>query len=824
MTDSFPGREKLIALWGALSSRGKGAVALLVISVLAVGFFWRVLFTNEVLVGGDLHEYIPWNNYQDPQPHEAINQDYSDTLLAYFPQILIARQILRSGNLPLWNPYYFSGIPLLASAPWLGLFYPPYVVFYLLDPLEAFGHLAALQLTLGGVFMYLYLRCLDCRRLAALVGAVSFELGGFLLANLAWLPRVSTVIWTPLILLSVENCIGRRKPIYALLGAFAVAMSILAGNMAAVLYVLLVSCLYSIFRLVWAWRRRGGRFAAECALLTVGMMCGGGLLSAIQLVPTFEVAAYSGRVHVSYDERIEGGRSPLALATVLVPDVFGNPVDRPWGRNEFGKNIPGTYGETSLYVGIVPLFLAAWAVARKRDGITAFYAGVALLALLIFVDTPLFRLLYEVPLFRIGRQLEAKAMWGLATSVLAAFGLATLLDRPPRREQRALRSASMGLLVAAMVVVLGVALAAPLLGTDEGSGAAGLAADWYRYNVGNFLRLSLLAIACAGLVLVWAHGLLRSTALTLLVLGVAMADLMFFGWKLNPSRAPDGLYPEMDSVRFLKDDESIYRTIRGPLSRKVFPPNSLSVYGITDVQGYSPVLIDYYVEFLELIEEDIASARVVHSLRYADSTTSPLLDLLNAKYVVTIAQPGEAMSRLEESDPSLGLVYDDEVKIYENRDALPRAFFVPGYLVVRDPAEALAALSSDGFDPRVYVILEKEPAPLTPPADARPGRSQVEVVDYTPNRVVVEVNLSADGFLVLSDLYYPGWRAFVDGVEHEVYKADYALRAVQLKAGEHRIEFVFDPLSFRVGLSVSAVTLLAVVALTAVLMWRKGRG
>jgi uncharacterized membrane protein YfhO len=86
------------------------------------------------------------------------------------------------------------------------------------------------------------------------------------------------------------------------------------------------------------------------------------------------------------------------------------------------------------------------------------------------------------------------------------------------------------------------------------------------------------------------------------------------------------------------------------------------------------------------------------------------------------------------------------------------------------------------------------------------------------------VDLSADGFLVLSDLYYEGWRAFVDGVEQEVYKADYALRAVQLEAGEHQIEFVFDPMSFRIGLMVSGVSLLVLVALTAVLLWREGRG
>jgi hypothetical protein len=806
-----------------LTGARKDVVAILVLFALPGLFLARVLLTDQVLVGDTLTRYIPWNQYAQVDEQSPVNYEF-DTLLTYYPYLLVARQTIEEGQLPLWNPSILGGMPVVAAAPWLGLFYPPYVLFYVVNTLKALGYVTFLHLGLAGAFTYLYLRGIRVRRLAAMVGAASFGLGGYLLGNLTWLPRVSTVIWTPLILLSVENCVVRGRRLYALLGAVAVAMCTLAGNTAVTVYVLLISGLYALFRLAWTWRQKGGRFIVEGAGSMGILLCLGFFLSAVQLVPTAEAAQYASRVQLPYEERIEGGRSPIALATALIPDVFGNPVDRSWGRNEFAKNIPGTYGETSLYIGIAPLFLAAWAVARRRDGFTAFYAGVALLALLIFLDTPLFRLLYELPLFRIGRQIEAKAMWGFATSVLAALGLATLLDRPPLLERRALWCASIGLLVAAMAIVVGLAVAAPLLGVDEGSSTTGLAADWYRYNVGNFLRLSLLAAACGGVLVLWTRGLLRSTALALLVLGIALADLTFFGWKLNPSRAAQDLYPEMESVRFLQADESIYRTIRGPLSRKVFPPNSLAVYGITDVQGYSPVLIDYYVEFLELIEDDMASARTVHSLKYADSTTSPLLDLLNAKYVITIADPGEEMTTLGRSDPNLGLVYDGEVKIYENEDALARAFFVPGYVVVGDPAEALAVLGSSGFDPRASVILEKEPAPLTSPGDAQPGLSQVEVAEYTPNKVVVQVNLSADGFLVLSDLYYEGWRAFVDGVEHEVYRADYALRAVQLEAGEHQIEFAFDPMSFRIGLMVSVVSVLVLVALTGVLLRREKRG
>gem|GEM_PF-1595759 len=805
-----------------LSEIQKDIIAILVLFALSSLFFANVLLTDQVLVGDTLARYIPWNQYVEQEDQEPINYEF-DTLLAYYPQILVAKQTLESGQLPLWNPYYLSGMPVVAAAPWLGLFYPPYVLFYVADTLKALGYVTLLQLGLGGAFMYLYLRRIALRKFAALFGAASFGLGGFLLANLTWLPRVSTVIWTPLILLSVENCVVSGKRLYAVVGAVAVAMCILAGNMAAMIYVLLLSGLYAVFRLVWAWKHKGGRFAAEGAGLMGGLVCVGVLLSAVQLIPTLEAAQHVSRVQVSYEDRVEGGRSPLALATVLVPDVFGNPVDRPWGRNEFSLNIPGTYGETSLYVGIVPLFLAVWAIARRRDAFTAFFGCAALLSLLIFVETPLFRLLYQLPLFRIGRQLEAKAMWAFAMAALGALGLEGLLNRPPYSERRVLRQTAVALLVAVFVVLLGFALAGPLFATQEAGEGPSLARDWYRYNAANVLRFGLLVIACAGVLLLWASGWLKPWSLVLTVVVIAVVDLFSFGWKLNPARPPGELYPLMDSVRFLQSDESIYRTIRGPLSRKVFPPNSLSVYGVSDVQGYSPVLIDYYVEFLERLEKDMTSARRVYSLRYPASTTSPLLDLLNSKYIITITDPGEEMVSLERSDPNLGLVYDGEVNIYDNEDALARAFFVPEFRVAEDRAAALEVLSGNDFDPSAYVILEKEPASLAPPAGGVPTRSEVEIVEYTPNKVVVEAACATAGFVVLSDLYYEGWQTFVDGAEQEVYRADSAFRAVQLAAGQHRIEFVFDPLSFRIGAIVSLITLLLTAVLTAVLVCRRVR-
>jgi len=792
-----------------LAASKKDLLALIFLFGLVTLFFANVLLTDKVLVGDNLARYSPWSHYQDPDAQAPINYEY-DTLLAYYPQFLIAREIVGSGNLPLWNPYYLSGLPFLAAAPWLGLFYPLNIPFYVADPLQAFGYVTFIHLCLGGAFMYFYLRCIDCSRPAALVGSLSFALGGFVLANLAWLPRVSAVIWMPLVFLCFENLLRRRGWIYAPAGAIAIAMVILTGNLSGVVYTMFALGLYCLFRLGLVLRDDGARTSTKHAFVFVVVVGASILLSAAALLPTYEVAGFAKRLQVPYEDRTEPGRSPLALGTMAVPDLFGNPVDRPWGRNVFAKNIPGTYGETSLYVGILPLFLAIWALMRRRDQYTIFFGGLAVLSICIFVDTPLFRLLYNLPVFRIGRQTEAKLMWALAVSVLVALGFASLMESVRKRDNALLLKAGIAVLSLTVAVILAIGLGTVLLRINGGAEQAGFAAEWYLYNVKNFLRLALLLLACAALLFLCARSPLRASSLACLAIAVMVADLAYFGWKLNPPRPPEGLYPEMDSVRFLQADNSIYRTIRGPLSRKVFPPNSLAVYGISDVQGYSPVLLDYYVDFMNLVEDGICGPRRVLSLRYAASVSSKLLDLLNVKYVITMADPGEQMTQLEQSDDNIHLVYDGEVKIYENKDVLPRAFVVTSYKVLRDKEAIFAELTSKEFDPASYVVLEEEPESRSARTDTLGEESSANILDYTPNRITIEAEMSSDGFLVLSDLYYSGWRALVDGEQKTIYKADYIFRAVQLGQGRHIVEFVFDPLSFKVGLVISVLTLLVV--------------
>jgi hypothetical protein len=179
------------------------------------------------------------------------------------------------------------------------------------------------------------------------------------------------------------------------------------------------------------------------------------------------------------------------------------------------------------------------------------------------------------------------------------------------------------------------------------------------------------------------------------------------------------------------------------------------------------------------------------------------------------------------------LVHSGDVKIYENEDFLPRAFVVHRARVMEDEV-ALKTMMEEDFDPAEEVILaEGEPpkgsrgagerrsrgaeeqrsggVPLHPSTLApllRRGRGEVRVISYEPERVVIEANLGSEGYLVLTDAYYPGWRAEVDGKKQSILRAYILFRAVYLPEGEHTVEFVYDPISFKVGAAISLVSLL----------------
>lgn len=192
-----------------------------------------------------------------------------------------------------------------------------------------------------------------------------------------------------------------------------------------------------------------------------------------------------------------------------------------------------------------------------------------------------------------------------------------------------------------------------------------------------------------------------------------------------------------------------------------------------------------------------------------------ILSLLNVKYLI---RTGELSSKGLES------VYSDAegVRIYENKKAIPRAFTVAGYTVL-EKDKVLDFMKSEKFDPQKLVVLEEADGLPTEPA--RPGQGpacdRAEVRDYSQNKVSIDTKCGRAGFLVLSDSYYPGWKAYMDGKETKIYLANYVMRSVFLPAGRHTVEFRYQPNMFRAGAVISAATLAALGLYFSLPFWRR---
>jgi hypothetical protein len=177
------------------------------------------------------------------------------------------------------------------------------------------------------------------------------------------------------------------------------------------------------------------------------------------------------------------------------------------------------------------------------------------------------------------------------------------------------------------------------------------------------------------------------------------------------------------------------------------------------------------------------------------------------------------------SDGHYRLAHSGDVKIYENLDVLPRAFVVHHSRFFSQEEQVLAAMQDHSFDPSGEVLLLGEAAP-TESVEERAG-DEVRLVAYEPERVTIEAYLEDPGYLVLTDAYYPGWRAILDGQPAEILRADYYFRAVLLAGGQHRLEFVYDPQSFKLGVALSGLTLICLLGCLAwsrLANWLSGQG
>ena len=714
---------------------------------------------------------------------------YSDLTVIHWPkEFLIAETFNRYDQLPLWTPLILSGMPL-ASNQLAMLFYPPNLLCLFLPINAVLNGLFIAHLFWAGAGLYLFIRRgLAASVAASLIAALTFMFSGKLLAHVAagHASLIGAVAWLPWAFLCTHLALAERKLLYSLFAGVILALQATLHTQ-ILIYTAYILLAYALFQLLTAPSQGNGpwwRKLLRDSLLLAPVPLTFLLVGAIQILPLIEMMGHSNRA-LSLSEASAFSLSWLTLFVGLL---------LPTGRGGH---------EMVIYLGWVPLSLSPLAWRRRVDPRVLFFVGLAVFSLLFALGshTPLFDLCYYLlPGFRwLRTPARAWFLLALATAILAGYGFDALTTETwSIRGRRRLTVG--GMYVAFSCLLLGAGLI-----TIDGQASRAT------------ISLALLPIASLGLIILTVQGKLNRQGLALTTTLLLLVDLWSFDRPLLLFQSPEQAFaPQREVAQYLAAQEGLFRVYSSSYS---LPQHLAARSGLQLVDGVEPVHLWRYDRFMSLAggypfpgfsvtvppfppDQDLAQ---VHRDTRPNLT---LLGLLNARFLA-------AEFLMDYEDLTL-LKVTGRTHIYENERALPRAFVVGQVKVISDEEKILSELAL--FDPKKLAILEEKPGWSL---DGPSLFQEVEVTFYSPNKIVVQANLSSPGLLVLSELWYPGWRAYDNDREVKIHLANYLLRSVYLEEGQHTVEFVYDPLSSEVGRWISAGAVLGLVVYVASVIRRQ---
>jgi membrane protein YfhO len=778
--------------------RHPAAAAALIYAVLSLLLYAPALRPGHTLSAADyLWTAAPWSA-ERPSDVRVFGSNYEliDSAVQFQPWFEYTRE--RFFDPPLWNPNIGAGRPYLANAQ-SAILSPFSWPAYLLPFWWSLGVIGVLKAFAAAFGTYLLARALGMRFGGALLAGLVYA---FCLYLLVWESWPQTNVWSllPWVWLLTERVIRRPGPASVVGLAGVVALQFFGGHPESNFHLLTATVIFLALRLYVV---RPASLRGPLIGFAIGLV-GGAALAAITLIPFLELLRHSS------DVEVRKGFSGIALPRKY---LLGFALYDYWGRAT--HTATGAFAqERALYFGALPLTLAAAALivrpTRMKIGLAVFAAF--LLAVVLGV-WPVPQIASHIPVIRSGNHLRVVFIMMLPLALLAGWGLDELTERAPPRSAIVLG------LAAALLALPVLALAA------SGNLSPSLVGDAVKVflnhswptpppnadGIETLKIASLIAwLVFMGLALLLLAGRLRwglsATAFVALACLLVTADLFKAGMGATPAiRTAAAKQPLTPGIQYLRQRGlSRFVGLERPLGPSPLVPDMAMRWKLYDARSYDlPVERRY----------DTLWRRSVHGGGPGDTPTTsaklsaqalPALRLLS---VTDIAQdPDEP--RLPAS--ILPLAYDKpDLRVYRLAGALPRAGVVSSQRVVGGDDAQLDAVLQPSFDGRRTVVTDRALPGLRSSASP-PGKAHI--VSYQPQKVVVDATATRPSELVLTDLSFPGWKAKLDGEPVDVHRVDYLLRGTSLPAGRHRVEFSYEPASFRAGWIISLIALVALIA------------
>lgn len=729
----------------------------------------------------------------------------SDTIVAgIFFRHFYVDYFLSHWSVPLWNPYIYGGMPFI-DAFHGDTYYPLSAYKFIGDFYRSLGLNLVLHIFLAGLFMYGAARQFGLSKVASTLSAVVYGFSGFLVSLVA--PghdgKIFVTTLFPLTMLFLDRAF-HRKPIlnFTLLG-LVIGLIILSPHPQLSYYTLWALAFYGIFKLVLRFRETKAVGAVvKPGVLLSGAVALGLMISAVQFFPGyFYTTHYSPRADTKqgYEWATSWSLHAEEAAGQFVPEFAGVNAEEGGNRTYYwGKN---AFKDNSEYAGVIGIFLALLAVIFARRKETWFFFGLGLFVFIYALGdtTPLFKLyFYLIPKVKALRAPGTiMFVFVFCVAILSGYGIQYLIDKSRELSDEKKKQLKIYLLAFPGVVLL-LAFLFSIAGETLLSiwtsifysdiKTISLGQNFTKWNLAlmnlgqiqtGFWIASILLIGSALAAFLYISRKAGVVVLLFIPL-LGMIDGIRYNSKFVKTydyRQEFSSNPLIDAV---KKFPGYFRIANFPLMQgdqgMELRANFFPFFGIPVVTGYHGNQLRWYDDLL-----GGPSTRNKYNPNF--------LNLVGAKYIY---MPGKAQLPPDYFGPDslkIALTFGGG-KIYENDNALPRAFLVNKYKVIEDRKDIYPELLEGKADMRKVVYLEEKPPPDIIPVDS--GTMRAEIVSYDADSVLISIQTDQNAMLVLTDNYYPKWQAFVDGEKANIYRAYGTFRAVPVKAGNTSVLFKYD--------------------------------
>jgi hypothetical protein len=717
----------------------------------------------------------------------------------FIPPRYLWVEMVRSGEAPFWNAFNYSGIPLLATLH-PGILYPPNALFLILPFPMAWNWLIILHFVLAGTATHLFLRYLRASPAAAFLGGLIFMLSGYLLSVHNLLSHLLAVSWFPLTLMAYLRFLDTRRACFGVLAALSLSMEFLAGAPEIVIMTLLALTVLTakpdpFFPSMEGSPARSAkgpillRRYGMLALILILFL----LITGVQLLPFQELSSWSiRRAGLPFEEAVTWSLGWKDLIQFFLPDPFGYgaSTEKYWANQSWLKTI---------YLGIAPFLLSLFFFMTK-DRRSWLLLGLMLLGLLLALgsNTPLYRLLYLVPPFSSVRYpVKFLFLFVFGISVTAALGFDSLRKGIEARQAGTTRTVLL-MFYGGFAFAVGWGLMnlfeVEIRRFMEGMNWEPERFNDISYNIYHAKRFLLFSFMFCVALLVWLR-VRYKRFVSVLVIALVAADLFVANHGLYYVQSWREYVQGNGLTSWLKENGGSDRYVLTPQSEQSaeidwggLHPRRAAVSGLYTIDGSEVLRVFHQDRFLALM---MTTGSLKEATRF--------FDIAGVRYLVTAYRLKDAQRFRLLRQEKLGA---GEAYLYEYLHYPGRFLFFHDVYSAKNDEGALSRLQDPGFDLRRRLILQGvEEGRIEKASPTSSGR--VRLVTYKAKEVVLECDADSGGFLYMSDTYYPGWRAYVDGKRTTIYRANLAFRAVYVPAGAHTAVFRYVPMSFYIGLGLT---------------------